>query len=49
MLRTEYDQEADALYLTITDEPVARTEEVDPGTLVPLARHEVHGQVKLPL
>lgn len=36
MIRQSLDMQADALYITLTDEPVANTTEVDSGTLVDL-------------
>lgn len=36
MIRQSYDLDANALYVTVTDLPVARTTEIDPGTLVDL-------------
>ena len=36
MFRSEYDADADALYLRLGTGRVARTDEVDPGTLVDL-------------
>lgn len=33
-MRTKYDSDADALYITIAESAVARTDEVDSGTLV---------------
>jgi uncharacterized protein YuzE len=36
MIRQSYDLDANALYITVTDLPVARTTEIDPGTLVDL-------------
>jgi uncharacterized protein YuzE len=36
MIRQSYDLTANALYITVTDRQVARTAEVDPGTLVDL-------------
>ena len=36
MIRQSYDLDANALYITVTDLPVARTAEIDPGTLVDL-------------
>jgi uncharacterized protein YuzE len=39
-MRLKYDQAVDALYITIveSDEPVSRTEEIEPGTLLDLDR-----------
>ncbi|HLH81898.1 MAG TPA: DUF2283 domain-containing protein [Trebonia sp.] len=34
MIRQSYDLTANALYITVTDREVARTAEIDPGTLV---------------
>lgn len=39
MLSTEYDREADALYLRLRAGMACRTQEVDPGTLVDLDEH----------
>lgn len=36
MIRQSYDLDANALYVTVTDHKVARTAEIDPGTLVDL-------------
>jgi uncharacterized protein YuzE len=36
MLGMTYDQNVDALYIRLTDSPVARTDQIDPGTLVDL-------------
>lgn len=36
MIRQSYDLDADALYITVTDGEVARTAEIDAGTLVDL-------------
>ena len=36
MIRQSYDLDANALYITVTDRPIARTAEIDPGTLVDL-------------
>jgi uncharacterized protein YuzE len=36
MIRQSYDLEADALYVTLTNEKIARTTEIDSGTLVDL-------------
>lgn len=36
MIRQSYDLDADALYITVTDGKIARTTEIDPGTLVDL-------------
>lgn len=36
MIRQSYDLDANALYITVTDLPVTRTAEIDPGTLVDL-------------
>ncbi len=38
-MHSQYDHEADALYITLTDAEVARTVELDPGTLVDVDRH----------
>jgi uncharacterized protein YuzE len=42
MVGQSYDLDADALYITLTDHPVVRTEELDAGTLVDL---DAAGQV----
>ncbi len=39
MLSTEYDREADALYLRLRVGLACRTEEIDPGTLLDLDEH----------
>lgn len=36
MIRQSYDLDANALYITVTGLPIARTTEIDPGTLVDL-------------
>jgi uncharacterized protein YuzE len=36
MIRQSYDLDANALYITVTDLPIARTTQIDPGTLVDL-------------
>jgi len=33
-MKLKVDQQADALYLTLSDEPASRTEEVSPGIIV---------------
>lgn len=39
-MRIRYDQQADALYITLLEgEPVSRTEQLDEGTLVDLDMH----------
>lgn len=39
-MKLKIDQEADALYLSLTDAPVARSEEVAPGIIVDYDAHE---------
>lgn len=41
MIRTAHDMNANALYMHVTDLPVARTEQLDAGTLVDLAEDDV--------
>jgi uncharacterized protein YuzE len=36
MIRQSYDLDANALYITVTELPIARTTDIDPGTLVDL-------------
>jgi uncharacterized protein YuzE len=40
-MRSHYDQVADALYITLRDGEVARTLQLDPGTLVDVDQHGV--------
>ena len=37
-MRTTYDSDADALYITVNDGEVSRTDEIDTGTLVDVDR-----------
>jgi uncharacterized protein YuzE len=37
-MKVQYDQETDALYITVTDADVSRTVQIDAGTLVDLDR-----------
>jgi uncharacterized protein YuzE len=41
-MKYEYDNDAGALYITVTDGIVARTEQLDPGVLLDV---DEHGQV----